>query len=210
MSDDQSVEAVQAFSLSNYNEVQVGILSVPDQVGSRARTYKLTDMLDCIDSRSTMYCHYEHSSTLKIVPQADHPIASWIGQSIRATARTADVSTRTPSPSSLDQRWQGVSQTPQDKALRDLPCQRLSRSMKSGHSSTRSKRTLPAPSPPRRQCLGDVWTLDGASTLKPNWCRPWRVGDRSGETAALTSWMIAAAHGYIACSVTSDGQQGVP
>ena len=100
------------------------------------------------------------------------------GQSVRATGRTADVSKNTVAKLMIDAGKACADY--QDKALRDLPCKRIQVD-EIWSSSTRSKRTLPAPSPPPPEA-GDVWTwtaIDADTKLVPSW----RVGDRSGETA---------------------------
>ncbi len=100
------------------------------------------------------------------------------GQSIRATARTADVSKNTVSKLLIDAGKACADY--QDKALRDLPCKRIQVDEIWSFIYAKEKNVARAKSAPPE--AGDVWTwtaIDAETKLVPSW----RVGDRSGETA---------------------------
>ena len=93
------------------------------------------------------------------------------GQSVRATARTADVSKNTVAKLLIDAGKACADY--QDKALRDLPCQRIQVD-EIWYAKQKNKSAPPE--------AGDVWTwtaIDAGTKLVPSW----RVGDRSSETA---------------------------
>ena len=100
------------------------------------------------------------------------------GQSVRATARTADVSKNT-----VTKLLIGAGKACadyQDKALRDLPCKRIQVDEIWSFIYAKQKNVARAKSAPPE--AGDVWTwtaIDADTKLVPSW----RVGDRSGETA---------------------------
>ena len=100
------------------------------------------------------------------------------GQSIRATARTADVSKNTVVKLLIDAGK--VCADYQDKALRHLPCQRIQVDEIWSFIYAKEKSVSRAKSAPAE--AGDVWTwtaICADSKLVPSW----RVGDRSGLTA---------------------------
>ena len=100
------------------------------------------------------------------------------GQSIRATARTADVSKNTVAKLLIDAGKACADY--QDKALRDLPCERIQVDeiwslIYAKEKSVARARAAPADA-------GDIWTwtaICADTKIVPSW----RVGDRSGETA---------------------------
>ena len=100
------------------------------------------------------------------------------GQSIRATARTADVSKNTVNKLLVDA---GKACTDyQDKALRDLPCNRIQVDEIWSFIYAKEKNVPRAKSAPPE--AGDVWTwtaICADTKLVPSW----RIGDRSSETA---------------------------
>ena len=100
------------------------------------------------------------------------------GQSIRATARTADVSKNTVTKLLIDA---GKACTAyQDRGLRDLPCRRIQIDEIWSFIYAKEKNVARAKSAPPE--AGDVWTwtaIDAETKLVPSW----RVGDRSGMTA---------------------------
>ena len=122
------------------------------------------------------------------------------GQSIRATARTADVSKNTVTKLLIDAGKACAAY--QDRALRDLPCQRIqvdeiwSFIYANEKNVARAKSALPE--------AGDVWTwtaIDAETKLVLSW----RVGDRSGMTAIdfmddlrgrLAGWMQLTGDGH--------------
>ena len=100
------------------------------------------------------------------------------GQSVRATARTADVSKNTVTKLLIDAGKACAGY--QDKALRDLPCVRIQVDEIWSFIYAKQKNVARAKSAPPE--AGDVWTwtaIDADTKLVPSW----RVGDRSGETA---------------------------
>lgn len=100
------------------------------------------------------------------------------GQSIRATARTADVSKNTVSKLLIDAGKACAAY--QDKALRDLPCRRIQVDEIWSFIYAKEKNVARAKSAPAE--AGDVWTwtaICAETKLVPSW----RVGDRSGMTA---------------------------
>ena len=100
------------------------------------------------------------------------------GQSVRATARTADVSKNTVTKLLIDAGKACADY--QDKALRDLPCQRIQVDEIWSFIYAKEKNVpRPKSAPPE---AGDVWTwtaICADTKLVPLW----RVGDRSGMTA---------------------------
>ncbi len=100
------------------------------------------------------------------------------GQSVRSTARTAEVSKNTVTKLLIDAGKACADY--QDKALRDLPCQRIQVDEIWSFIYAKEKNVARAKSAPPE--AGDVWTwtaIDAETKLVPSW----RVGDRSGETA---------------------------
>ena len=100
------------------------------------------------------------------------------GQSIRATARTADVSKNTVT-KLLINAGKACADF-QDKALRDLPCKRIQVDEIWSFVYAKEKNVKTAKAAPAD--AGDVWTwvaICADTKLVPSW----RVGDRSGETA---------------------------
>ena len=100
------------------------------------------------------------------------------GQSIRATARTADVSKNTVVKLLIDAGKACAGY--QDRALRDLPCRRIQVDEIWSFIYAKEKNVARAKAAPPE--AGDVWTwtaIDAETKLVPSW----RVGDRSGETA---------------------------
>ena len=100
------------------------------------------------------------------------------GQSIRATARTADVSKNTVTKLLID-AGKACSDF-QDKALRGLTCRRIQVDEIWSFIYTKEKNVARAKAAPAE--AGDVWTwtaICADTKLVPSW----RVGDRSGETA---------------------------
>ena len=100
------------------------------------------------------------------------------GQSIRATARTADVSKNTVTKLLIDAGKACADY--QDKVLRDLPCHRIQVDEVWSFIYAKEKNVARAKSAPVE--AGDVWTwtaICADTKLVPSW----RVGDRSGETA---------------------------
>lgn len=100
------------------------------------------------------------------------------GQSIRATARTADVSKNTVSKLLID-AGKACSEY-QDKALRDLKCTRIQVDEIWSFVYAKQKNVEKAKAAPEQ--AGDVWTwtaIDADTKLVPSWT----IGDRSGETA---------------------------
>ena len=100
------------------------------------------------------------------------------GQSIRSTARTADVSKNTVTKLLIDAGKACADY--QDKALRDLPCKRIQVDELWSFIYAKEKNVARAKSAPLE--AGDVWTwtaIDAETKLVPSW----RIGDRSGETA---------------------------
>ncbi len=100
------------------------------------------------------------------------------GQSIRATARTADVSKNTVSKLLIDAGK--ACATFQDKALHNLPCRRIQVDELWSFIYAKEKNVARAKSAPPE--AGDVWTwtaICAETRLVPSW----RVGDRSGATA---------------------------
>ena len=100
------------------------------------------------------------------------------GESIRATARTADVSKNTVTKLLINTGKACADY--QDKALRDLPCKRIQVDELWSFIYAKEKNVARAKSAPLE--AGDVWTwtaIDAETKLVPSW----RVGDRSGETA---------------------------
>ena len=100
------------------------------------------------------------------------------GQSIRATARTADVSKNTVA-KLLIAAGEACAHY-QDQALCDLPCKRIQVDEIWSFIYAKEKNVARAKSAPPE--AGDVWTwtaIDAETKLVPSW----RVGDRSGETA---------------------------
>ena len=100
------------------------------------------------------------------------------GQSIRATARTADVSKNTVSKLLIDAGKACADY--QDKALCDLPCRRIQVDEIWSFIYAKEKNVARAKAAPAE--AGDVWTwtaIDAETKLVPSW----RIGDRSGETA---------------------------
>ena len=100
------------------------------------------------------------------------------GNSIRATARVADVSKNTVTKLLVDAGK--ACEAYQHKALRDLPCKRLQVDEIWSFIYAKEKNVPRAKSAPPE--AGDVWTwtaICADTKLVPSW----RVGDRSGETA---------------------------
>ena len=100
------------------------------------------------------------------------------GQSIRSTARTADVSKNTVTKLLINAGKACADY--QDKALRDLPCRRIQVDEVWSFIYAKEKNVARAKSAPPE--AGDVWTwtaIDAETKLVPSW----QVGDRSGETA---------------------------
>ena len=100
------------------------------------------------------------------------------GQSVRATARTADVSKNTVTMLLIDAGK--ACSVYQDKALHDLPCQRIQVDEIWSFIYAKEKNVARAKSAPAE--AGDVWTwtaICADTKLVPSW----RVGDRSGLTA---------------------------
>ena len=100
------------------------------------------------------------------------------GQSVRATARTADVSKNTVT--KLLIATGKACADYQDKALWDLPCQRIQVDEIWSFIYAKEKNVARAKAAPPE--AGDVWTwtaICADTKLVPSW----RVGDRSGETA---------------------------
>ena len=100
------------------------------------------------------------------------------GQSIRATARTADVSKNTVTKLLVDAGRACAEY--QDKALRGLPCRRIQVDEIWSFIYAKEKNVARAKAAPAE--AGDVWTwtaIDAETKLVPSW----RIGDRSGETA---------------------------
>ncbi len=100
------------------------------------------------------------------------------GQSIRATARTAEVSKNTVTKLMVDAGKACADF--QDKALRDLPCKRIQCDEIWSFIYCKDKNVQRAKAAP--QDAGDVWTwtaICADTKLVP----AWRVGDRSGMTA---------------------------
>ena len=100
------------------------------------------------------------------------------GMSIRATARTAEVSKNTVT-KLLINTGKACAEY-QDKALRDLPCRRIQVDEIWSFIYAKQKNVARARSAPPE--AGDVWTwtaICADTKLVPSW----RVGDRSGQTA---------------------------
>ena len=100
------------------------------------------------------------------------------GQSIRATARTADVSKNTVTKLMIDAGRACADY--QDKALRNLSCRRIQVDEIWSFIYAKEKNVARAKSAPPE--AGDVWTwtaICADTKLVPSW----RVGDRSGMTA---------------------------
>ena len=100
------------------------------------------------------------------------------GQSIRATARTADVSKNTVAKLMIDAGKACADY--QDKVLRDLPCERIQVDEIWAFIYAKEKNVARAKAAPAD--AGDVWTwtaICADTKIVPSW----RVGDRSGETA---------------------------
>ena len=100
------------------------------------------------------------------------------GMSIRATARTADVSKNTVVKLMVDAGQACAAY--QDKALRNLPCQRVQVDEIWSFVYAKEKNVARAKSAPPE--AGDIWTwtaICADTKLVPSW----RVGDRSGMTA---------------------------
>ena len=100
------------------------------------------------------------------------------GMSVRATARTADVSKNTVMKLMIDAGKACAAF--QDQALRDLPCHRIQVDEIWSFIYAKEKNVARAKSAPPE--AGDVWTwtaICADTKLVPSW----RVGDRSGETA---------------------------
>ena len=100
------------------------------------------------------------------------------GNSIRATARLADVSKDTVLKLLVDAG--SACHAHQSRMLRDLPCRRIQLDEIWSFIYAKQKRVARAKNAPRE--AGDVWTwvaLCPDTKVVPTW----RVGDRSGETA---------------------------
>ncbi len=100
------------------------------------------------------------------------------GQSIRSTARTADVSKNTVTKLLINAGKACADY--QDKALRDLQCVRIQVDEIWSFIYAKEKNVARAKSAPAE--AGDVWTwtaICADTKLVPSW----RVGDRSGRTA---------------------------
>ena len=100
------------------------------------------------------------------------------GQSIRATARTADVSKNTVAKLLIDSGKACADY--QDKMLRDLPCERIQVDEIWAFIYAKEKNVARAKAAPAD--AGDVWTwtaICADTKIVPSW----RVGDRSGATA---------------------------
>ena len=100
------------------------------------------------------------------------------GQSIRATARTADVSKNTVAKLMIEAGE--ACAVYQDHALRDLPCRRVQVDEIWSFIYAKQKNVARAKSAPPE--AGDVWTwtaICADTKLVPSW----RIGDRSGNTA---------------------------
>ena len=100
------------------------------------------------------------------------------GNSVRATARMADVSKNTVMKLLVDAGKACAAY--QDQALRDLPCRRIQVDEVWSFIYSKAANVARAKAAPAE--AGDVWTwtaIDAETKLVPSW----RVGDRSGETA---------------------------
>lgn len=100
------------------------------------------------------------------------------GQSIRSTARTADVSKNTVSKLLIDAGRACAAY--QGRVLRDLPCRRIQVDEIWSFIYAKGKNVARAKAAPPE--AGDVWTwtaIDAETKLVPSW----RVGDRSSGTA---------------------------
>ncbi|MDE0149816.1 MAG: IS1 family transposase [Rhodospirillaceae bacterium] len=100
------------------------------------------------------------------------------GMSVRAAARTADVSKTTAMKLLVDAGKACAAY--QDRALRDLPCKRIQVDEIWSFIYAKEKNVATAKAAPPK--AGDVWTwtaICADTKLVPSW----RVGDRSGETA---------------------------
>ena len=100
------------------------------------------------------------------------------GQSIRSTARTADVSKNTVTKLMIDASKACADY--QDRVLRDLPCRRIQVDEIWSFIYAKEKNVARARSAPPD--AGDVWTwtaICADTKIVPSW----RVGDRSGATA---------------------------
>lgn len=100
------------------------------------------------------------------------------GMSIRATARTADVSKNTVVKLLVDAGKACAAY--QNETLRNLNCRRLELDEIWSFVYAKEKNVRRAKNPPRD--AGDVWTwvaIDAVTKLVPSW----RIGDRSGATA---------------------------
>lgn len=100
------------------------------------------------------------------------------GQSIRATARTADVSKNTVAKLLINAGKACADY--QDDAMRDLPCRRIQVDEIWSFIYAKEKNVARARSAPPE--AGDVWTWT-AICADTKIALSWRVGDRSGETA---------------------------
>ena len=100
------------------------------------------------------------------------------GNSVRATARMADVSKNTVMKLLVDAGKACAAY--QDQALRDLPCRRIQVDEVWSFIYSKAANVARAKAAPAE--AGDVWTwtaIDADTKLVPSW----RVGDRSSETA---------------------------
>lgn len=100
------------------------------------------------------------------------------GMSVRATARTADVHKATVTKLMIEAGKACAAY--QDRALRDLPCQRIQVDEIWSFIYAKEKNVARAKAAPRE--AGDVWTwtaICADTKLVPSW----RLGDRSGMTA---------------------------
>jgi IS1 family transposase len=123
------------------------------------------------------------------------------GNSLRATARIADISYNTVCKLFADAgRACGEFQ---DKALRDLPCKRLQLDEIWSFVYAKQKNVAAAKSAPDR--AGDAWTwvaIDADTKLVPSW----RIGDRSSETAfAFVSDLASRLRNRV--QITTDGHR---
>lgn len=123
------------------------------------------------------------------------------GNSLRATARIADVSYNTVCKLFADAGR--VCADYQDKALRDLSCKRLQLDEIWSFVYAKQKNVASAKSAP--QDAGDAWTwvaIDADTKLVPSW----RIGDRSSETAfAFVSDLASRLRNRV--QITTDGHK---
>jgi IS1 family transposase len=123
------------------------------------------------------------------------------GNSLRATARLADVSFNTTAKLFVDAARACADY--QDRTLRNLKCKRLQLDEIWSFVYAKQKNVLGAKSAPAD--AGDVWTwvaIDAQTKLVPSW----RVGDRSSETAiAFTDDLASRLANRV--QITTDGHK---